>query len=92
MDSLRGSSVKIGTIQRRLAWRLRKDDTHRSRSVNNIFQAYQKESANLKEAVDAASGALVALNKASMNSHNTANNKFNDNDNNSNNDNDHTNY
>ena len=27
MDSLRGSSVKIGTIQRRLAWPLRKDDT-----------------------------------------------------------------
>ena len=33
MDSLRGSSVKIGTIQRRLAWPLRKDDTHKSRSV-----------------------------------------------------------
>ena len=29
MDSLRGSSVKIGTIQRRLAWPLRKDDTHK---------------------------------------------------------------
>ena len=36
-DSLRGSSVKIGTIQRRLAWPLRKDDTHKSRSVNNFF-------------------------------------------------------
>ena len=36
MDSLRGSSVKIGTIQRRLAWPLRKDDTHKSRSVNNF--------------------------------------------------------
>ena len=34
-DSFRGSSVKIGTIQRRLAWPLRKDDTHKSRSVNN---------------------------------------------------------
>ena len=34
--SLRGSSVKIGTIQRRLAWPLRKDDAHKSRSVNNI--------------------------------------------------------
>ncbi len=34
-DSLRGSSVKIGTIQRRLAWPLRKDDTHKSRSVTN---------------------------------------------------------
>ena len=37
LDSLRGSSVKIGTIQRRLAWPLRKDDTHKSRSVNNFF-------------------------------------------------------
>ena len=36
MDSLRGSSVNIGTIQRRLAWPLRKDDTHKSRSVNNF--------------------------------------------------------
>ena len=33
-DSLRGSSVNIGTIQRRLAWPLRKDDAHTSRSVN----------------------------------------------------------
>ena len=32
-DSLRGSSDKIGTIQRRLAWPLRKDDTRESRSV-----------------------------------------------------------
>ena len=32
-DSLRGTSGKIGTIQRRLAWPLRKDDTHKSRSV-----------------------------------------------------------
>ena len=37
LDSLRGSSVKIETIQRRLAWPLRKDDTHKSRSVNNFF-------------------------------------------------------
>ena len=37
LDSLCGSSVKIGTIQRRLAWPLRKDDTHKSRSVNNFF-------------------------------------------------------
>jgi len=36
-DSLRGSSVKIGTIRRRLAWPLHKDDTHKSRSVNNFF-------------------------------------------------------
>ena len=37
LDSLRGSSVKIGTIQRRLAWPLRKDDTHKSRSVPNFL-------------------------------------------------------
>ena len=36
MDSLRGSSVKIGTIQKRLAWPLRKDDTHKSRSVSHF--------------------------------------------------------
>ena len=42
-DSLRGSSVKIGTIQRRLAWPLRKDDTHKSRSVN-IFCAFSRSS------------------------------------------------
>ena len=34
LDSLRESSDKIGTIQRRLAWPLRKDDTHKSTSVN----------------------------------------------------------
>ena len=39
LDPLRGSSVKIGTIQRRLAWPLRKDDTHKSRSVHNFFFA-----------------------------------------------------
>ena len=37
VDSLRESSVKIGTIQRILAWPLRKDDTHKSRSVNNVY-------------------------------------------------------
>ena len=36
-DSFRGTSVKIGTIQRRLAWPLRKDDTHKSRRVDNFF-------------------------------------------------------
>ena len=41
-DSLRGSSDKIGTIQRRLAWPLRKDDTHKSRSVNIILRAGEK--------------------------------------------------
>ena len=36
VDSFRGSSVKIGTIQRRLAWPLRRDDTHKSRSGNHF--------------------------------------------------------
>ena len=39
-DSLRGSSVKIGTMQRRLAWPLRKDDTHKSRSVKKEIYIY----------------------------------------------------
>ena len=34
LDSLRGSSVKNGAIQRILAWPLRKDNTHKSRSVS----------------------------------------------------------
>ena len=38
MDSLRGSSVKLGATQRRLAWPLRKDDTHESRSVSMSTQ------------------------------------------------------
>ena len=37
LDTVRGSSVTIGTIQRRLAWPLRKDDTHKSISVNNFL-------------------------------------------------------
>ena len=45
-DSLRGSSVKIGTIQGRLAWPLRKDDTHKSRSVNNFVPYVQKKANN----------------------------------------------
>ena len=32
-----GTSNKIGTIQRRLAWPLRKDDTHKSRNGPNFF-------------------------------------------------------
>ncbi|CAM9440907.1 unnamed protein product, partial [Choristocarpus tenellus] len=31
------SSVKIGTIQRRLAWPQRMDDTHKSRGVSKLF-------------------------------------------------------
>jgi len=34
LNSLPGSSIKIGTMQRRLAWPLRKDDTLKSRSAN----------------------------------------------------------
>jgi hypothetical protein len=37
LDLLRESSVKIGTIQRRLAWPLRKDDTHKSRKYHTFF-------------------------------------------------------
>ena len=37
-DSLRGSSVKIGTVQRILAWPLRKDDVHRPRGVNKMHK------------------------------------------------------
>ncbi len=39
-----GSSVKIGTIQRRLAWPLRKDDTHKSRSVYNFLTLFLRNS------------------------------------------------
>ncbi len=41
-DPIRRSSVKIGTIQRILAWPLRKDDTHKSRSAANISKARKK--------------------------------------------------
>ncbi|KAI4345253.1 hypothetical protein L6164_012392 [Bauhinia variegata] len=34
-----GTSDKIGTIQRRLAWPLRKDDTHKSRNGKIIMQS-----------------------------------------------------
>ena len=40
-DPLRRSSVKIGTIQRRLAWPLRKDDTHKSRSVSHFLPIFR---------------------------------------------------
>ena len=36
------SSEKIGTIQRRLAWPLRKDDTHKSRMYHFCFFLFQK--------------------------------------------------
>ena len=39
LDSLRGSSIKIGTMHRGLAWPLRKDDTRKSRSVNICVEA-----------------------------------------------------
>ena len=37
-DSFRESSVKIGTMQRILAWPLRKDDAHKSRSVSDTVR------------------------------------------------------
>ena len=37
VDSFWGSSVKIGMIQRRLAWPLRKDDMHKLRRVPNFL-------------------------------------------------------
>ena len=42
MDPLRGSSVKFGTVQRGLAWPLRQDDTHKSRSVNKFMAQAQQ--------------------------------------------------
>jgi len=39
-DPLRGVSEKIGTIQRRLAWPLRKDDTHKSRMYHFFGNCY----------------------------------------------------
>ena len=36
------TSDKIGTIQRRLAWPLRKDDTHKSRNGPNFFVFFWK--------------------------------------------------
>jgi hypothetical protein len=36
-EPLRRSSDKIGTIQRRLAWPLRKDDTHKSRKYETFW-------------------------------------------------------
>ncbi|KAG4176957.1 hypothetical protein ERO13_A11G277350v2, partial [Gossypium hirsutum] len=35
-----GTSDKIGTIQRRLAWPLRKDDTHKSRNAGKCSKCY----------------------------------------------------
>ena len=40
-DSPRRSSDKIGTIQRRLAWPLRKDGTHKSRRVDYVLFRHQ---------------------------------------------------
>ena len=46
MDSSRGSSDKSGPTQRRLAWPLRKDDTHKSKSVP-VFLLSQMQFFNL---------------------------------------------
>ena len=37
LEPRKRSSAKIGTIQRRLAWPLRKDDTHKSRMYHFYF-------------------------------------------------------
>ena len=39
-DPLRGSSLRIGATQRKLAWPLRNNDSHRSRSVNNMYNPH----------------------------------------------------
>ena len=52
LDSLRGPSVNIGTIQRRLAWPLRKDDTHKSRSVNNIHTVSGRQAQEVHQEAD----------------------------------------
>ena len=51
LDSLRGSSVKIGTMQRKLAWPLRKDDTHKSRSVHNFLRIFSRSDLGLRQCV-----------------------------------------
>ena len=44
LDSLRGSSDESGTIQRRLAWPLRKDDTHGGYlNTDNMAKNYMAE-------------------------------------------------
>ena len=42
LDSLRGSSPKLGTIQIILAWPLRKDEMHKSRSVSKYPRIPQR--------------------------------------------------
>ena len=37
-----GTFDKLGTIQRRLAWPLRKDDTHKSRNGPNFFAVFSR--------------------------------------------------
>ena len=37
-DSLRGSSIELGAIQRRFAWPFCKDGTHKSRRVANLSE------------------------------------------------------
>ena len=42
-----GTSNKIGTIHRRLAWSLRKDDTHKSRNSSNFLSFFFKKKRSL---------------------------------------------
>jgi len=46
-----GSSVKIGKIQRRLAWPLCKDDTHNSRRSITFFFVYASFSETVKVSI-----------------------------------------
>ena len=62
MEILRESSVKIGMIQRRLAWPLRKDDTLKSRSYSTFFAPLgkpQDQSASARCRPDVSSSAMM---------------------------------
>ena len=56
VDSLRGSSDKIGTIQRRLAWPLRKDDTrevyqereYQGHDAKNVYNKWYADRRHMK--------------------------------------------
>ena len=60
-DFLRGSSINIGTTQRRLAWPLRKDDTHTSRSVNSFLKPDDDETAMVCDLDDRLAGVYDLL-------------------------------
>ena len=47
-DPLRGSSVKLGTMYRILAWPLRRDDAHTSRRANDESQQSREDQTRLR--------------------------------------------